>query len=65
MKTSERLWQYHRAKLSFNNDCTIIDFYDNNNGVSLKFKQKLTGQTSAKGTKDVGITVPLKYLDNL
>ena len=43
-----------------------IDFSDNNNSASFKFKQKIiTGQTGNDGTKNVEITVSLKYLSNL
>ena len=34
---------------------------DNNNTISLKFKEKITGKTSNDGTKDVKIMVSLKY----
>ena len=43
----------------------VIDFpANNNNSVSFKFKQQITGQTGNGGTKDVEIMVPLKYLSN-
>ena len=43
----------------------LIDFpADDNNGVSLKFKEKITGQTGNDGTTDVDIMVPLKHLSN-
>ena len=43
-----------------------IDFSDNNNSASFKFKQQIiTGQTGNDGTKNVEITVSLKYLSNL
>ena len=34
---------------------------NNNNTISLKFKEKITGKTSNDGTKDVKIMVSLKY----
>ena len=44
----------------------ITDFAsDNNNSVSFKFKQKITGQTSAGGTNVIEIMVLFKYLSNL
>ena len=44
---------------------TIKNFHVGyNNNALFKFKQKITGATSANGTKDVEIMVPLKYLCN-
>ena len=44
---------------------TVIDFGANNSTTdSFKIKQKLTGKTCHKGTKDVEVMVPLKYLNN-
>ena len=52
-------------KQSWNNDSAIIDFGDDDNdSVSFKFKQKITGETDASGTKHVEIMVSLKYLSN-
>ena len=42
----------------------IADYSAADNGVSCRFKQKIAGKTAANGTKDVEITVPLKYLSN-
>ena len=62
-KTSVNLWQYYRVELALINDNFITDFpEDNNNSNSFKFKQKITGQTTNNGTKDVEIIVPLKHL---
>ena len=41
-----------------------MDFPDDNNRTSFKFKQNVTGQTRNEGTKYVEIIVPLKYLRN-
>ena len=54
-KTSGSLWQYYK------------DVPDNNlaDSESFKYKLKITGNTPAEdNTKDVEITVPLKYLSN-
>ena len=52
-KTSESLWQYYKDDPNDN----IAD------SKSFKFKVKITGKTPDNGnTKDVEITVPLKYL---
>ena len=62
-KTSETLLQYYRDEPALENNGSIIDFPDdNNNSDSFKFKQKMTGQTGAGGTKDVEVMVPLKHL---
>ena len=61
LKTSGDLRQYYEPDLD--NDNNFIDFPpDDNNSISFKFKEKLTGQKDNDGTKDVDITVPLKYL---
>ena len=44
-KTSGSLWQYYRDKPAQNNNSEIIDFTDNNNNPSFKFKRQTTGQT--------------------
>ena len=55
-KTLGTLWQYHKDILCAN----IAD------SKSFKFKARVTGRMPADGnTKDVGITVVLKYLSNL
>ena len=61
--TSGSLWQYYRDEPALDNNNKMIDFSDdNNNSMSFKFKQQITGQTRSSGTKDVEIMVPLKYL---
>ena len=62
-KTSGGLWQYHRDEPALDNNGNIVNFPGNS--ASFNFKLKLTGKTPAVGnTKDVKITVPLKYLSN-
>ena len=56
------LWQYYRDESALDNNGSITDFPANNNSISFKFKQQITGQNS--GTRDVEIMVPLKYLSN-
>ena len=60
-KTSRSLWQCYRDQAALNNG-VIANFPDNN--ASLKFKQKITGETGDDSRKDVKIMVPLKYLSN-
>ena len=44
----------------------IADFNsENDTAISFKIKEKITGQTSSKGTKIVEIMVPIKYPRNL
>ena len=62
-KISGSLWQYYRDEPALHNNDIIIDFpADNNNSISFKFKEKITGQAENNDTKDVEIMVPLKYL---
>ena len=64
-KTSGSLRQFSRDEPALDNNDNIIDFPANNNNSNLfKFKQQITGQTGNGGTKDVEISVPLKYLSN-
>ena len=50
-KTSGSLWQYYRDEPALGNN-NIIDFLaNNNNTISFKFKQQITGQTGNDGTK--------------
>ena len=60
------LWQYSRDEPALDNKDNITDFPadNNNNSVSFKFEQKITGQTENGGTKDVETKVPSKYLNN-
>ena len=55
-KTSGSLWQYYRDEPALDNN--------NNNSISFKLKQQITGQTGNRHTKDLEIMVPLKYLRN-
>ena len=41
---------------------TIIDFPVNNNSISFKFRQLITGQRGKGSTKDIKIMVPSKYV---
>ena len=45
------LWRSQRNELPLNNDGAIDDLTDNNTSVSLKFKEKITDQTSNNGKK--------------
>ena len=63
-KTSGRFWQYYRDEPALIDAGAIADYSAADNGVSCRFKQKIAGKTAANGTKDVEITVPLKYLSN-
>ena len=42
----------------------IVNFSAADNNALFKFKQKITRKTAARGTKNVEIMVPLKYLSN-
>ena len=54
LNTSGSLWQYYRDEPALNANGEVIDFpANNNNSVSFKFKQQITGQTGNGGTKDV------------
>ena len=65
LKTSGSLWQYYRDEPALDNSNNIIDFpVDNNNSISFKFKQQITGETGNGEKEDVEIMVPLKYLSN-
>ena len=61
-KTSGSLWQYYTDEPALTDAGAITDFSAVDNTASLKFKQKITGETAANGRKDVEIVVPLKYL---
>ena len=61
-KTSGSLWQYCLDIPALNDNNEIVNFGQNNLINSFNFKAKITGQTVDDGTKDVEITVPLKYL---
>ena len=65
LKASGSLWQYSRDNMALDNNDKIIDFSANsNNSNSFKFNQQITEQTENCDTKNVEITVPLKYLSN-
>ena len=61
-KALTSLWQCYRDEPALNAAGSSIDFSDNNNSISFKFRWKITGQTGNGGTKDVEIIVPLKHL---
>ena len=61
-KTSGSLFQYYRDELSLN-DNGVIDKFPGNSAAN-KFKQQITGETPADGTKDIETMVPLKYLSS-
>ena len=64
-KTSGRLWQYYRDDPTSDGTGNILDFpADNNNSISFKFREKITGQTRNNDAKDVEIILPLKYPSN-
>ena len=64
-ETSGSLWQYYRDKPALKANDEIVDFHANkNNSASFKFKKQIKGETGDNDTKNVKITVPLKYLCN-
>ena len=52
-QTSRELWQYCRNEPALDDNGNIIDFPTDDNSDSLKFKQKITGQTGNRSAKDV------------
>ena len=64
LKTSGSLWQYCKNEPFITDDDVIIDIPDDPDSASLKYKQKITGQTGNDGTKDVQIMIPVKYLSS-
>ena len=58
------MWQYCKDIPTVDDNDAIVNFTDNNLTDSFNFKVKITGQTGNDGTKNVEITVPLKYLSN-
>ena len=56
--------QYYRDEPFINHNRVIIDVSCDPDSASSKYKRKITGQTRNEGTKDVQITVLLKYLSN-
>ena len=66
LKTSGILWQYCRDVPTVDNNGAFADFTEaNSNNESFNLKEKLTGLTGNNSTKNVEITVTLKYLSNL
>ena len=64
-KTSGCLWQYYSCEPALDNNNNVIDFpANNNNSISFKFNQEITGHSGNDGTKNVEIMAPLKYLSN-
>ena len=64
-KTSGSLWQYYSREPALDNNNNVIDFPANNNdSISFKFNQQITGHSGNDGTKDAEIMAPLKYLCN-
>ena len=64
-KISGSFWLYYRDEPAFNNKSNINDFPDNNNNsMWFKFKLQITWQAGNGGTKNVKITVAVKYLNN-
>ena len=61
-KTSRGLYQYYRDKPAVDNNKNITDFLDNDDSISFKFKQKITGQSRNGDTNNVEIMIPSKYL---
>ena len=62
-KKSGILWQFCRDVPAVNDDGEITAFSESNADTNLfKIKENITDQTDSKGTKDVEIMVPLKYL---
>ena len=62
MKTCGSLWQYYRDAAALDNNNKIINYPPNNNSISFKFKEKITGQRGSDGTKHVKMMLSLKYL---
>ena len=63
-KTLESLWQYYRDEPALTDAGNIVSYSGAHNSDSFKFKQKITSNTAAGGTKNVEIMVPLKHLGN-
>ena len=58
-------WQYCRDEPDLAANVGILGFSaDKSTTDSFKIKEKITGQTSDNGRKDVETIVPLKYLSN-
>ena len=62
-KKSGILWPHYRDEPFLDDNGVIANFpVANNNIALLKVKQKITDKMTDRGTKDVEIMVPLKYL---
>ena len=64
LKTSRNLWQHYRDEPFINDNEVIIDVPGDPDSASFKSRPKTIGQTGNGGTKDVQITIPLKYLSS-
>ena len=62
------IWRYQevydKTIIIISNNNNIIDFPADDNNISFKYKEQITGQTENSGEKNVEIMVPLKYLSN-
>ena len=64
-KTCGILWQFCRDVQVVDANDTITNFTEANAATDLfSLKQKLTVKTGSKGSKNIDIIVPLKYLSN-
>ena len=64
-KISGSYWYYYKDEPALNDNENVIYFpNDNNNNISFKFKQQITGKTGKDGSESVEILVSLKYLSN-
>ena len=65
LNISRSLWQYYRDESFFDANDAIADFpADNSNTASFEIKTKIEGRAEIDSTKDVKLTVPLKYLSS-
>ena len=63
-KKLRRLWQYYRDGPALTDAGATANFHSAGKSDLFKFKQNITGVNGDNGTKNVEITVPLKYLSN-
>ena len=57
------LWWYYRNEPALDGNTNVLDSpADNNNSISFKFEEKITGQTRNDGTEDVKISLFRKVL---
>ena len=52
-ETSRSLQQYYRDEPVIKNDRDVVDFPNDLDSASFKYKQKITGQTGDNGKEDV------------